>query len=96
MIVNNVAAVEGMPCISGGTLRLEWVIHGARPGAKLVVAMTGPRLPTREVFTLDATGAASASYPISGSGAWTTKVVSIDGQTPTGSSIENQTTNTCG
>jgi hypothetical protein len=96
VIANNVIAVEGMPCMGGGTLKVEWVIRGAPAGSELVVAMTGPRVPARKVFTLGSSGAASANYEISGSGAWTTKVVSIDGQTPTGSGIDNQTSSTCG
>jgi hypothetical protein len=94
VVVDDVAGFQGSLCTGGGKLELSWVIHGAQPGAKLVIAMTGPGIPSHATITVGANGAAAASYPISGSGTWTDKVVSVGGQKPSGA-IADHAKNTC-
>jgi hypothetical protein len=95
MVVYNEAGFEGDPCFPGGRFKVSWQIHGARPGAKLVVALTGPNLNQHDTLTLTENGVASASYAISGSGTWRSQIVSVDGQTPSGDLSNEATENPC-
>ena len=96
VIFDNTIDFNPTPCTpGGGTLEVSWEIHGAQPRDNLVVAMTGPGVPARAELTIQSDGSASAKYPISGSGTWTTTVVSIGGEPAPDKNTSNSASAAC-
>ena len=96
VVVDDKASFGGVVCApGGGSLELSWLIHGAQPGATLVVAMTGPGVPPEVRTTVGANGAASAVVPVTGSGTWTDTLISVGGKKPSGATNDHAQ-ETCG
>jgi len=84
------------PCQTGATLELSWTVDGAPSGAPVVVQMSGPDLPAQpQTFMIGADGTFGQDYSISGSGTWTTDVLTINGQPAPTDNAHNSATATC-
>ena len=71
------------------------MIKGAPAGAKVVIDLTGPGLPSQVTLTVGANGAVSDDLPITGSGNWTDTVVSVNGKPVLGAATSHADA-TCG
>lgn len=93
VLVDNV----GTPCSTPTTMHAHWVLTGVPEGSKVVVDMSGPGLPAETTFTVGADGSFGKDYTIpAGPGAFTSKVVSIDGAPAPASNATNKASITCG
>jgi hypothetical protein len=92
VILNNTESASGV--CTGSGLSFRWVVNGAHPGDQVTVRFSGPGLPDQQTFTVGTDGSFGQTYPVSGSGTWTSDIISVAGKTPT-SNTHNSATSSC-
>lgn len=83
--------IGGDPC-SNGILHLQWDISGGHRGEVVVIKESGPGLPPRRTFKLDADGSFDVDVHTGGNGVYATQIVSIGGQPPPAANSTNSAT----
>jgi hypothetical protein len=86
----------GNPCTESTAMHTHCVISGAPVGATVVVTMSGPGLPPQDSFVIGPDGSFGKDYTVpSGSGVWTTDLMSINGLPAPPNNAHNKSTTTC-